>query len=94
VSNAMERLRHALYERTDSFGMVLEAARDLLAEHDDGVWIDTRRIEALGSVDLSHDSGDERRHSQWKVTQFSDPGAVGIGATAADALAAAERKAK
>lgn len=69
------------------------ALRAVVEAADGGHLIDARRIEALGSVDLSHDSGDERRPSRWKVTQFSDPGAVGIGKTAADALAAAEREA-
>lgn len=90
---AVERARQAL---ADLEGTVLwdqpttRLLRDLLAEHDAGVWLDTRELAALGSVDLALNNARSERHSPlWRVTQFSEPGGSWVAMTARDAVRAA-----
>lgn len=66
------------------------ALRDLLAEIDSGVWLDTRELAALGSVDLTlNNARSEVRAPLWRVTQSSEPGGSWVALTAVDAVRAA-----
>lgn len=111
MSDALEVARRALYEAENAqdAGQEMPTAavialirmRMLIEEIDSGVWIDTRRIEALRTNDYSRVTitllapafyGGKR---PWQVT-IGPRGIYGPaqGATLADALAAAEREAR
>ena len=99
MGDAIERAREVI-GNADAAGIfngdpAIDALRDLLAEIDAGVWLDTRELEALGSVDLGYDDARLERHSPlWKVTHYdADRVRSWVALTAADAVRAAREAA-
>ena len=98
MSDAIERARQALahieaaWEDDDSpLPSDFQAIRDLLAEHDAGVWLDTREMVALGAVNpvaLYFDGRDS--DTPWEIDADGEGEPYwSVGATAADAVRAA-----
>ena len=104
VSDAVERARHALadYEaacaaRAGEYGAAracAEALYRLMGEIGAGVWLDTRELATLGSVDLAiNNARSGARAPLWVVTRFSEPGGSWVALTAVDAVRAAREAA-
>lgn len=69
------------------------ALRDLLAEHDSGVWLDTRDVEALlwNGRGVFMDRDPDLGWTIWRhaAAMFGAPTRIGAGMTARDAVRAA-----